>query len=92
MFNYQNLNDVEFEELCKDIMGKKLGVPLRTFAKGRDGGVDLTDDVQLTEEQVLQAYKLKFTKPFGDEIIELEIPKDEKLVKVLNFLESEKQA
>lgn len=45
-----------------------------------------------TEEQVLQAYKLKFTKPFGDEIIELEIPKDEKLVKVLNFLESEKQA
>ena len=39
-----------------------------------------------TEEQVLQAYKLKFTKPFGDEIIELEIPMDEKLNKVLAYL------
>ena len=39
-----------------------------------------------TEEQVLEAYKLKFTKPFSDEIIELEIPKDEKLTRVLNYL------
>lgn len=39
-----------------------------------------------TEEQVLEAYKLKFTKPFTDEIIELEIPMDEKLTKVLKFL------
>ena len=39
-----------------------------------------------TEEQVLQAYRLTFTKPFGNEIIELEIPQDEKLVKVLKFL------
>ena len=39
-----------------------------------------------TEEQVLEAYKLKFTKPFSDEIIELEIPIDEKLTRVLNYL------
>ncbi len=39
-----------------------------------------------TEEQVLQAYKLKFTKPFRNEIIELEIPMDEKLVRVLKYL------
>lgn len=39
-----------------------------------------------TEEQVLQAYKLKFTKPFGNEIIEREIPMDEKLTRVLNYL------
>ena len=39
-----------------------------------------------TEEQVLQAYKLEFTKPFGDEKISLEIEKDEKLEKVLNYL------
>ncbi len=24
MFNYANLNDVEFEALCKDVMEKKL--------------------------------------------------------------------
>lgn len=39
-----------------------------------------------TEEQVLEAYKLKFTKAFSNEIIELEIPMDEKLKRVLNYL------
>lgn len=45
MLNYANLNDVEFEALCKDIMERILGVSLRRFGPGRDGGVDLTDDV-----------------------------------------------
>ena len=38
-----------------------------------------------TEEQVLQSYYLRFTKPVTNEIIELEIEPDEKLNKVLNF-------
>ena len=41
-----------------------------------------------TEEQVLQSYFLRFTKPFGDEIIELQIEPDEKLKKVLKYLRS----
>lgn len=41
-----------------------------------------------TEEQVLQSYYLRFTKPFSDEIIELQIEPDEKLTKVLKFFES----
>ena len=44
MFNYKNLCDYEFEILCKDIMQKKLGVPFQIFARGRDGGIDITDD------------------------------------------------
>ena len=44
MFNYQNLEPVQFEELCRDIMQAKTGKQLHVFAKGRDGGVDLTDD------------------------------------------------
>lgn len=39
-----------------------------------------------TEEQVLQSYYLRFTKPFGDEIIELEIEPDDKIQKVLKYL------
>ena len=39
-----------------------------------------------TDEQVLQSYKLKFTKPFSDEIIELELKPDEKIEKVLKYL------
>lgn len=45
MLNYANLNDAEFESLCRDIMERQLGVSLRRFGPGKDGGVDLTDDV-----------------------------------------------
>lgn len=41
-----------------------------------------------TEEQVLQSYFLRFTKPFGNEIIKLEIEPDEKIQKVLKYLRS----
>ena len=44
MYNYSNLSDFEFEILCRDIMQKKLGIKLYTFQKGRDGGIDITDD------------------------------------------------
>lgn len=40
-----------------------------------------------TEEQVLQSFYLRFTKPFGNEIIELEIEPDEKIRKVLTYFE-----
>lgn len=39
-----------------------------------------------TEEQVLQAYKLEFTRPFTQERILLEIEPDSKITKVLNAL------
>ncbi len=45
MLNYANLSDVEFEYLCQDIMERILGKSLRRFAQGKDGGIDLTDDV-----------------------------------------------
>ena len=41
-----------------------------------------------TDEQVLQSYYLRFTKPFSDEIIELKIEPDEKITKVLNYLKN----
>lgn len=43
-----------------------------------------------TQEQVLQSYKLAFTKPFSSDIIELEIEPDEKIKKVLKYVKSEK--
>lgn len=39
-----------------------------------------------TDEQVLQSYKLEFTKPFTDESIQLEIEPDKKIKKVLKVL------
>ena len=45
MLNYGNLNDVEFEYLCQDIMQSKLNTVLHRFARGQDGGIDLADNV-----------------------------------------------
>lgn len=42
-----------------------------------------------TQEQVLQAYKLSFAKPFSNDIIELEIEPDQKIKKVLTYLNSQ---
>ena len=42
-----------------------------------------------TQEQVLQSYKLSFAKPFSNDIIELEIGHDEKIKKVLTYLEQQ---
>ena len=41
-----------------------------------------------TQEQVLQAYKLKFTAMKNNDIIELEIKPDKDIEKVLKFLRS----
>lgn len=41
MFNYAALDDTEFENLCKDVMERKLGTSLRVFSRGRDGGIDI---------------------------------------------------
>lgn len=54
MLNYANLNDVEFEYLCKDIMQAKLNRVLHSFARGRDGGIDLCDNVE-TKNIIIQA-------------------------------------
>lgn len=75
MLNYNNLNDVEFEALCNDIMSRMLNIPLRCFGPGRDGGVDLSDDaaeknivVQVkhyrssTPEQLIRSLKKELPK------------------------------
>lgn len=41
MYNLNNLNDYEFEILCKDIMQKILDEKLRVYKPGRDGGIDV---------------------------------------------------
>lgn len=53
MLNYADLSDVEFEYLCRDIMARKLGMELRRFAAGRDGGIDLTNSIE-TKDVVVQ--------------------------------------
>ncbi len=41
MYNLADLNDYEFEILCKDIMERRLNTKLRVYKPGRDGGIDI---------------------------------------------------
>ena len=59
MYNLANLNDYEFEILCKDIMESKLSIKLHRFAKGRDGGIDLCDDKELPHHIVQVKHYVK---------------------------------
>ena len=45
MFDYARLDDLDFEKLCGDMMGRELDRELRYFPSGRDGGIDLIDNV-----------------------------------------------
>jgi hypothetical protein len=62
MYNLNNLNDYEFELLCKDIMQKKLETDLYTYARGRDGGIDIADK-GLNPQIIIQ---VKHYKKYGD--------------------------
>lgn len=44
MFNFQNLDSSEFEKLSKDILNKATNLNFRTYAKGRDGGIDISSE------------------------------------------------
>lgn len=79
MYNYNNLSDYEFEILCKDIMQKKLNKKLYTFAKGRDGGIDVTDEP--TKKNVVIQVKHYINSRFSDLITSLkkEVSKVEEL-------------
>lgn len=40
-YDFSKINDEEYEELFKDILKIETGANFRTFAKGRDGGIDV---------------------------------------------------
>lgn len=79
MFNYSNINDVEFEYLCKDILERKFGISLQRFAAGKDGGIDLTDDVTTHNIVVQMKHYIKSTVSTLISKLREEIPKVKEL-------------
>ena len=78
MLEYRNLSPLEFEYVCQDIMQAMLQIPLRRFAPGKDGGIDLVDDLSnpaavatadkrdLPDLCRLHAVRTKYRLPIGD--------------------------
>lgn len=44
-FNYRNLDPSEFEAFALDVMQRLLGCRLYRYAQGKDGGIDLCDNI-----------------------------------------------
>lgn len=78
MYNYWDLDDNEFEDLCKDVLGRMLSKNLRMFARGRDGGIDLTDNVikPIIIVQVKHYIRSKYSDLYSQ--LKKEIPKVER--------------
>jgi len=79
LYDFTNLSDVEFEKLCTDILSRKLGVKLRYFAPGRDGGIDLANDSVPKEIIVQVKHYAKSSTSSLLASLEKEIPKVESL-------------
>lgn len=79
LLNYANLNDVEFEHICQDIMERKLNITLRRFAPGRDGGIDLAG--MFIKDDIIIQVKHYIDSPVSQLITALkkEVPKVEKI-------------
>lgn len=76
-YNLNVLNDKEFEQLCKDILEKDLGISLQSFKKGKDKGVDLRYAKDRENKIIIQA-KHYINSKFSDlkfQMINVEIPK-----------------
>ena len=75
MLNYSNLNDVEFEYLCNDIMSTMLGIKLERFGSGRDHGIDLTDDASNPRIIVQVKHYIKTNFSGLISVLKKEVPK-----------------
>ena len=64
VLNYANLNDVEFEYLCKDVMSNLLNIELHRYATGKDGGIDLTNSIA-TKDVIIQVKHYTKTSASG---------------------------
>jgi hypothetical protein len=78
-YDFKNLSPIDFEELCRDLLQKELGVTFESFTEGKDGGIDFRY-FQGSSQTVLQCKR--FTKNnFSSLKTELkkELPKVKKL-------------
>ncbi|WP_214704217.1 MULTISPECIES: restriction endonuclease [unclassified Exiguobacterium] len=80
MYDFGLLSDFEFEKLSADILSRKLGVKLRFYKTGRDGGIDLKDDN--IQNNIVVQVKHYFKSTFSNLMISLK--KEVEKVKELN--------
>ena len=79
-YDFKNLSPIDFEELCRDLLQKELGITFESFTEGKDGGIDFRY-AQDTDKIILQCKR--FTKDSFSSL-ETELKKELSKVKKLN--------
>jgi DNA polymerase III delta prime subunit len=77
----QKLSDFDFENLCKDIFTRLLGVNLELFTPGPDGGIDLRHLGAHGEKVIIQCkhWMRSGRTKFVSHMLDVELPKVRKL-------------
>lgn len=80
MYNFMNIEPIEFEEICKEILEKVTNQSFRVFGKGKDGGIDIQSNeneriigqaklyINSTQDVVVRAVKKELDKIKKDEV------------------------
>jgi hypothetical protein len=79
MFDLSNLNDYEFEILCKDMMQEQFKIKLYTFSRGIDAGVDICDKEKEPTVIIQAKHYVNSTYSQLKSSLKAEIPKMQKL-------------
>lgn len=73
-YDFLNLSYVEFEELCRDLLQRRLAVILESFAEGVDGGIDLRYFRDEEEQMIVQCKRYATYKDLHT-AVKKEVPK-----------------
>lgn len=76
-YNFETLNDKDFEELVRDLLQEELQLTLESFKKGKDKGIDLKYSKATTNTLIVQAkhWRLSGISRLKDSLQTTELPK-----------------
>lgn len=79
-YDFSKINDEEYEELFKDILKSETGADFRTFAKGKDGGIDVISTN--TQERIIGQAKHYIKTSMTQLVRDLQNKEKQKVIKL----------
>lgn len=81
-YDFKELNDIEFEELSKDLVELDLEVKLRLYKKGKDKGIDFSRGFTDKGQEIIGQVKHYVNSKFSD--LKYSLTKEKKKIELLN--------
>lgn len=65
-YTFSTLSDEEFEEITRELLSEHLNIDFRTYRKGKDGGVDLSNGLSYDKNKIIGQVKHYPKSKFSD--------------------------